>query len=58
MKTDQPGPVEPPTAAMCRRKAAELLQDPHAAPEEATAWALLAVAGELKDIRRLLERRR
>lgn len=49
----------PPEPLECRQKAAALLlEDAFASPAVATAWALLAVAGELAEIRRELRRKR
>jgi hypothetical protein len=49
----RPLPAEP---LECRQNAEQLLRDRDALPSEATSWALLAIAGELAEIRRALRR--
>lgn len=59
MAGDEQRPPLPPDPLECRQKAAALLlEDKFASPSVATAWALLAVAGELAEIRRELRRKR
>jgi hypothetical protein len=48
----------PPDSLECRQKAAALLTADIASPAEATAWVLLAIAGDLAAIRRDLGKRR
>ncbi|HEX6682433.1 MAG TPA: hypothetical protein VF062_06535 [Candidatus Limnocylindrales bacterium] len=51
-------PELPEGALECRQRAELLLTSEHPeAPARATAWALLAVAAELAEIRRELKRR-
>jgi hypothetical protein len=47
-------PAEP---LQCRKTAEANLEEPDSAPLRAVAWALLAVAGELAEVRRELKRR-
>lgn len=48
----------PPDPLECRQKAAAVLTVGLASPAEASAWALLAIAGDLAVIRRIMEKRR
>ena len=58
MAADEQRAPLPPEPLECRQKAAALLEDKYASPAEVTAWALLAIAGELAAIRRELRRKR
>lgn len=60
MSTPEPLPQEP---LICRRNAERSLgdwvvRDKDAGPLHAAAWALLAIAGELAEIRRELHQKR
>lgn len=51
-----PAPAVPTEPAECRRRAESALCD-YSDPARAGVWALLAVAGELREVRRQLDKR-